>query len=1137
MKLNRRQALGHRLQAYGLTLLLVLSTLFAPGTVAVAAAAVPPDLAAGYRYVSTLPLVSSPIQAVYQPTTGEVVGLDNAGNLAIYPSSGGTTLAPLVRVPENDAGNFGPNLVSDPQTPAVYWINMQTDTIETLNVSAPSPAISVVAEDSHLPEYLTMGPTGQHLYVIDAGSTGSGDIGQLSLADPAAGWTTLSLPAPASAAAAVYQSANGPIAFIPTAYPLNGSSGGAILRAQFGANPQWLPPIPDNAGLPASLALSAKGTLIVVGQSFSTALSAVPNPLAATPRWLPPAMAPDALLSVPGSLAVGSPSDVSVLGINSANNPVWMVYSLTQGAWSLPALPTPQGPLSASARTVISPTSRPALDMLTPARAEPLALANILPAPLLEPPPGTAVQIPETSTGSLWLPDQGGAVALHPATGSLGTSVTDPDGPTGGAAVTPQAVLGLTNDNPPGISQDPGSAIGPPPGGATPVALAAGAPQGGYWALLSGYQGTTLWSTASNQTYALATNYRNVVASAYGPILAGSGHLDVWTSGTVLKDAAFAGPLTVSADGALAMASVGLNNDGLALVALHAQQSLGTVALPPPTLLPGASLGSLQGLAVSPHGSWLYALSGNALVRYRGPRLTLSASSLTPPIHGTVTLTASLVNSLDQPVAGQPITFSTDATVITNAAGNAAITLRVAAASPFTVSATAPAVVRSLVLDPVAASPTPAPPPAPKSPSPTPNAPQPAPAPSTNPEPWPGSDSAPQPSPAPQPTPHIRHHGPTWAIQFHHLQPGMPVKVLKHPRWTAPRPPGSTYLAFRVTAGSRLRYPEPYEIEVSALHGDTPRPYGLWYFSQPAYRWYPVLPDYDSHGTLFANLPFLTMLAITSKPDPTALTLVAPTAVSLSHHLANRLFPNRVHHAVVAQPTPLSNLRWAVRRALAGDRPLLLLPNHHPLNSILGPIALHDAIRLTLAESHPRLAQALDHRGFHVLRSVNRPSAGGPPTPPQTGPKLWFDRIWWTPARLALLRRLNPHLGPDCPLPELETQATLLRALGLPGWKHAFWLHRIAPVIGRRGMVMVTGSRIDDTVQLAKTLATTFRTPLLFVPQDHANRAMQAFHVTSPSPFRVTVGISARSSVPRPIARCWHRRCRIPAVIKRRLRK
>ncbi len=1106
-------------------------------TLAASPSSVPADLAAGYQYVSSLPLVSPPVQAVYMPPSGQLVGLDDSGNLTIYQPQGGQ-LAPVKTLLENDPGNLGPDLVSDPQSDSVYWINTSANTIEAMNLASKTPAISVVAKDSQLPLYLTVGPSGQHLYVVDQGSTGSGDIAQLSLTNPAAGFTRLSLNAPASAPAAVYQTATGPIAFVPTTFPLNGSANGAIMRADFSASPHSLSAIADNLGLPASVGVSPQGAL-AVAQEYSTSLAIVPHPTAPTPTWLASSpAAPDQTSSLPGSLQIGVSNQVSVLGQNAEGSPLWMVYSPSQGHWSLPSLPSPQGPLSAAQGTLISPTNTSLLDMLTSTgSAQQLTLANVIPGSPLILYPGSTVQMATAADGSLWVPEQSGAVKVNPRSASLSTSVADAFIPSGGLALTKTGVLALTDSNPPGIFQQPGQVIGPPPGSRVPIAVAAGAPGGGYWALLAEHGNPDLWSSANNQLTPLSANYSNVIDSAYGPILAGGGSLNLFSSATVLKSPAFTGPLALSADGSLAMASAGPGN-GLALVNIRTTTLLGTVSLPTPTLPSGSSLGPLADLAVSPHGSWLYGLTANALLSYRGPQLALSASSLTPPINSEVTLTASLTASQGQAVAGQLVTFSTGQTATTNSAGKASVTLRVTEATPLRITASAPAVIQSLTLQPTASpSPTSKPPTSPsKSKSTSPTTPQ-SPAPVTYQPPGTtgtgrGSSESSKPPAKKSPAPASSR----WDIQFHRQEANAPLKVNYHPSWTMPRPPGTRYLTFQVTSGKLRRYPAPYQIEVSTLKGDRPRPYGLWYFSQTDYRWFPLLPYYHFRGTLVANLPFLTVIAVTSKPDPTTLAITRPTAVALSLHMANAVFPNFVHHAVLADPKPITKLSWAASQALAQNRPLLLLPAHHITGPILGTIAMHQEADLTMVEPDHHFAEQLDQRGFTV-RTPDDPGAASLPALAGSTPHLWFAQVWWTPARLSWLDQIQPHLVPNSTLTversTLSRQLDLIRELHLPSTDNPCWLSQLLPKLGHHGIVTVVGPQPARSALLAKALAAAYRIPILVTHRSAVGQAMRSVHLSDTTPFSIVVDASfaPTASVRHQVGRCWHRRCRIPIAL------
>jgi len=489
---------------------------------------IPPDLTAGFAYAKTIPLVSQPVQAVYAPDTGQYATLNSSGNLSLYDLSG-TQLTPSHTFLENDPQNFGPDLVSDPTTNALYWINTTTNNIEALNLGGSSPQITVIAHDPNLPEYLSLGPSGQHLYVIDQGTSGNGDIGQLSLADPTTGFSTVALTSTADAPAAVYQATLGPVAFIPSALPDNvNNSGGSILRVSFSASAHALSTLAD-ASIPSGVAMTPGGAL-VVSQADSNTVSLVYQASQATPQWLSPTTPPDALSDLPGQLQIGTPDQISVLGTNAASNPVWMVYDADTGVWTKPALGAPQGPLTASDGVVVSPTATNQLAVLNPNQGPALfTLAGTLPSLLT----ASSVQLATAPNGTLWLPNQNGAAALSPLTGAIENSVEATYGPSGGIALSSTGTPILTTSNPSGIFSPSTQTLTTTTDGSTPIALSSTA-NGTLWSLNTTNTGTELWNPSAGTTVPLNFSASGLIESSAGPIVTGAGQL-AFTTNHILR--------------------------------------------------------------------------------------------------------------------------------------------------------------------------------------------------------------------------------------------------------------------------------------------------------------------------------------------------------------------------------------------------------------------------------------------------------------------------------------------------------------------------------------------------------------------------------------------------------------------------
>ncbi len=988
---------------------------------------IPPDLATGWVYSKTIPLISQPVQAVYAPMTGQIATLNSSGNLSLYTEAGSTLMADQTFL-ENDPQNFGPNLVSNPKTSALYWINMSTNNIETLNLTAAKPQVTVLAHDPNLPEYLTAGPSGRHLYVVDQGTSGNGDIGQLSLADPSAGFSSVALSLPADAPAAVYETSTGPMAFVPSALSsrLSGT-GGSILRISFSGTPKTLSALAD-ASIPSGVSVTPSGWL-AVSQALSNTLNLVAQATQATPQWLAPTAPPDAISSLPGQLQVGTRDQISVLGTNAASNPVWMVYHSTRGTWTTPTVGAPQGPLSASDGVVVSPTTGTQLAVLSPSGATLFTLAQTLPPPLYAP----SVQMAVSATGTLWIPNQSGAAALSPQNGSLQSTVSTTYAPSGGLALTAAGAPILTTSNPPGIFEAASNLLTATPDTSTPIALSTAS--SGTWSLNQASTGTELWNVGSGTLVPLSYNANSLANTSAGPVAAGSEQLDFLSRKTVLSNSAFVGPMTLSADGSLLYNTRALGAS-VEVTDVATASLLGSVPLPDPVLGPGQSLSSITGLAQSPRGSRLYALTANAIVVYQGPHLTLTARSLDPSVGTQDAITATLINSEGAPVAGQSIQLQGVSKEVTNASGQTSFSLAITTAGVLSVQASTPGALASLKLDATKASPrpTPAPPPTnlPK-PSSPPNS---TTTPPSLPAPRPPSSPPSAPSrPAPKP------YRVPWLVQLRHPPHHPPLHLAWHPSGQTAPTPGPVIHTFRVSAGKERLYPGNFRIEVIAppkFKGH----YSLWYFSRPAWRWYPILPVKVTYRTFTANVPFLTTMAIMRQPHPPSPAITVSTWINLATTVADLTHPSGTPRARVV---PLMAYRWG-KHPISNSITVPTFLAGRPAGNIdlAAALARMDAIHVVLDDgwwwSLRRLNRLLLRRGFITT------SSGAMAEPVVTdesrdrskivGPTLIFDQHAWSPEGLTRLRQLNLELAPpsssQLPLKSaVSHQLSLIRRLNL----------------------------------------------------------------------------------------------------------
>lgn len=1097
---------------------------------------IPPDLSTGFSYAKTIALASQPVQAVYASDTGQYATLNSSGNLSLYDLSG-TELIPTVTFLENDAQNFGPDLVSDAGTDALYWINLTTNDIESLNLGVSHPQITVLAHDPNLPEYLSLGPSGQHLYVIDQGTSGNGDIGQLALSDPAAGFATLGLTSTADAPAAVYQSISGPIAFIPSAFPDNANnSGGSILRVSFSGSAHALSPLSDPS-IPSGVAVSQTGAL-VVSQSDANTVNLVEQASQATPEWLPATTPPSAISGLAGQLQVGLTGQISVLGTTTTSNPVWMVYNGASGIWTEPNLGAPQGPLTESDGIIVSPTSSNQLSVLAADQAASLfPLANTLPAPLT----ASSVQGIAADDGTLWIPNQNGAAVVSPVNGSIETSVGTTYGPTGGIALSPTGTLLLTTDNPSGVFSPSTGTLTPTTDGSTPIALSTTA-NGSVWSLNTTTTGTELWNPDIGTTLPLSFSAQSLIISSTGPVAAGGGTLAFSTPKALLSNPAYTGPMALSADGSLIYSASALGA-GVTVTALDGPALLGSVALPMPSLGSGQTLAGLTDLAVSPHGTWLYALTANAIIVYQGPHLTLSATSLTPSVGTKAAITATLVNSAGQGVPGETVQLASGASEVTNTAGQASFLVRVNEIGPLTVSASASGVTAALTLTGQSLPPSPTPTPSPI-PSPQPNPPAPSitsppstssPTPPTHSDsPPPSSSSAsssssglsspppvlPPPPPTPPPSnPAVKHSSVPWTIILRHPQNDPALQLDGCPSAQIAHPPGKALQTFAINVTGRRVYPTDYQIEVIAppnFHGH----YGLWYFSRPAWRWYPLLPVRISPRIYVASISFLTTMAITRERPPTAFDLTAPTWTQLSVMVADLTHPDG---AIQARVFSVKALTHPIHRALhAISMPTLLKGGAVDTLDLVAALAHLDPNHVLLdanagGTSLQGFAQLLRQRGFQVKRLKKRPKPIPTPAISATGrllsstPQLIWEKQTWSPLRLQWLRQLNPTLvrpGFFRALPKnaLVHQETLIRHLHLP---HPFETARqyATQVADRDAHAVVVGLGSNQTgLQLfSQEVASAYHATVIWSPD--SKNAWRAFDLGYVPSFVLTLEI------------------------------
>lgn len=592
--------------------------------------------------------------------------------------------------------------------------------------------------------------------------------------------------------------------------------------------------------------------------------------------------------------------------------------------------------------------------------------------------------------------------AVSPVNGSIETSVGTTYGPTGGIALSPAGTPLLTTNNPSGVfSPSPGT-LTPTTDGSIPIALSATA-NGSVWSLNITNTGTELWNPNTGTTLPLSFSAQGLIISSRGPVAAGGGTLAFSTPKALLSNAAYTGPMALSADGSLIYSASALGA-GVTVTGLDGPAMLGTVTLPMPSLGSGQTLAELTDLAVSPHGTWLYALTANAIIVYQGPHLTLSAASLSPSVGTKAAITSTLVNSAGQGVAGETVQLASGATEVTNTAGQASFLVRVNEIGPLTVSASASGVTAAFTLrgqsPPLSPTPTPSPSP---SPQPTPPAPPITSPPSmSSPTPPVHSDSPPPSSssssgglpspppvlPPPHPTPPaVKHSSVPWTIILRHPQNDPALQFDGRPSAQIAHPPGKVLQTFAISVTGRRVYPADYQIEVIAppnFHGH----YGLWYFSRPGWRWYPLLPVRISPRIYVASISFLATMAITREKPPTAFDLTAPTWPQLSVMVADLTHPDG---AIQARVLSVRALTHPIRRALNTiSMPTLLKGGAVDTLDLVAALAHLDPNHVLLdanagETSLQRFAQLLRQRGFQVNRLKKRPKPIPMPAVSATG--------------------------------------------------------------------------------------------------------------------------------------------------------
>lgn len=836
-----------------------------------AASPLPADLSPGYRFLNFLPLPSLPVQAVYDPGLKQVVTEDVAGNLSVIPmASGSSALSASATFSLNNPGNIGPDLVDAPSIPAVFDLDPSTGAVYRLNLqSTPQQdTISAIVTDPNQPQYLAVGPRGQTLYLEDASSLSWTGVNGGPL-------HTIVLPDPPTAPAAVYAFGDATVLFIPSSLAV----GSVVMKVTVhpATGTATVTTLPD-PGIAAGAAIDGAGTLWVEnapgGPYPAGALVAVPNAVYASTISGSAAAPPSGYDTgnLAGTLAL-TPQGVWILGQAFQGGPTLLVYGAATGTFiaypSLPAAgPLIQNPIlvlpTGHRSLVLADGAPPAAVSITGEALQPLTASS---AELGVSPSGATLAVPMQS-GVGWIAPSQSSSPLQSTAATAGT-------PTGAVAMTANGTaVGLAA----AIQWFASDGTASPPtatyANATPLAMAP--VSGGIATLLS--NGAVAWPNGTLSS--LPSGMVSLAAVPSGALAVGNGSMvgvspnspSPWLA---LSNPGFVGPLATTPDGGYALTSDGQSNT-LQLVSLNPAAELGPIPLDPLSLPSGQSTGSIEGLALSPNGSTLYALTANGIALFQGPTLALSASPSTAAVGSQVVLTATLTTSQGQPAAGVPVTFSTGATVTTNTGGQASTTATLNASGPTLFTASAPGAVAQVTVTATA----PPPPPAPLSGG-------------------GGGSGGGEPSSGAQGSPSPP---PQWTVVVtppKKLGPNPPPLSLQQPdRLPAPLPQGTPQYLFAVSSGALRYYPGRYHLLVEAPPGYL-HPFSLWYYSSNFGQWFPLLPTRVGPGRFEAMAPFLTQFAISDAPYPTALTLTGSRA-ERSAAVAEATFPLGATAAILA---------------------------------------------------------------------------------------------------------------------------------------------------------------------------------------------------------------------------------------------
>ncbi|MBX5466929.1 MAG: cell wall-binding repeat-containing protein [Firmicutes bacterium] len=1094
--------------------LLLLGTGLVPKGLAARAesSAVPPDLAAGYRFTRFLPLPSAPIQAVYDPLTQAALTEDEAGTLTLFTETA-SAWVPTGSWSLDNPGNLGPDLAVAPKGGTAVVLNPATGAIWRLTL-APSPTqdtLSLLATDPNTPLYLTVGPRSNTCYAVDAAS-----LSWVSLFAPADTLPDrIALPDPPSGPAGVLAVGDDTVLFIPSAtantpavmrVTVNPSSGTASVAV-----------LPDETGIPVGVAVDGQGGLWVEEAStvnqpggVQYVPDAVYAPAITGPTLLPPAG--DATTSLPGSLALGA-DGLYVLGQNAQGSPVLMVYRPNPGGLTALGGPAPQGPLSANGGVVLAPTGHRLLWADFGEGPATLPLND-----LALPPLNSFSAELQATQDALYIPAASGIDRLPTIQPAVPSTFPVSPQPTGGLARLPNGALAVAVANPPAIAvytpTGTLTATAATYGGAVATALAPW--QGGVAALEGGnlvaWPGGTATPLPFSGAASLLTAGPGVVAIGGGQLVGLRPQGAPWLSA---QASGLAGPAAVTPDGGYLLAT-DPNASALTVVSVT-QGLLGTVPLDPVTLGAGQSTGPVESLALSPHGRWLYALTPNGVAAFKGPSLSLSAQTPTAPVGAAVTLTATLQDATGTPQAGVPVVFGALGTAVTDALGTASITVSNSTPGPVTYLAQAPGVTAEATVTWVASGP-PAPPPAP-APAPGPKAP-------------PGAGfsgwivrATPGPSAGP--------HPPLLSVAAAATLP-RPLPV-GHLRW-----------AFVVRAAGALRdYPARYRLTIAAPPGFV-HPFSLWVYSAPARRWFPLFPTRVAPGRMVARTPALTCFAISDAPPPFAFSLDGDR-VHRAAEIAVMTFPAGAQSAVLAAAGPSGHTPpdavAAAPLARRLDAPLLLTPSDHLAAAdrqalvalgvrrvfvVGGPAAIAPAVVhwltthgytvLTPFQGQDRAATALDiatavsdwpgslsPHAVYLLDGA-RPGDGAPVAElaytPAEGPILYWDPHGNdTPALVRWLRRhpwiIPVEVGPPADFAGLRLPPDLVRRLKtLRASDPGQLADRLAPQLSDPGALWAPGPTGHPGVEavLAGVLGRWYRAPLAF-PGTGSARPPTLWHI------------------------------------------